>query len=89
MIDFASTLTDQPGVVMFQCFAGISRSAGAALLSLALWYGPGEEERAVRNLIRTRPAAQPHVDLIRFGDEALGRNGRLTHALAAIQRQRM
>ncbi|XAL99741.1 hypothetical protein OT109_19445 [Phycisphaeraceae bacterium D3-23] len=89
IIEFIEPMSDPTGTLMFQCFAGISRSAGAALLALAQWHGPGEEEQSVRDLFVARPAAQPHTGLIRYGDLALGRGGRLIEALAAEQRRRM
>jgi predicted protein tyrosine phosphatase len=67
--------------VLFTCAAGISRSPAAALICLAAWSAPGEEENCVRELRRVRPAAMPHRDLVRFGDEILGRGARLLRAL--------
>lgn len=69
------------GVVLCHCQAGVSRSAGAALLCLATWTGPGHERYCVEQVMRVRSFAIPHHDLVAFGDDLLDRGGRLVGAL--------
>lgn len=81
IIEFARSIRDCDGVLLCQCFAGISRSPAAALLCLAEWMGPGREREAVRRVIEARPAAVPHRGLVKLGDGLLGRAGRLVGAM--------
>lgn len=81
IIEFARQIQSLPGTLICQCAAGISRSPAAALLCLAAWLGPGQESACVQQVLAIRPAAQPHRDLVRFGDRILGRGGRLLEAL--------
>ena len=83
IIDFARSITDLPGLLLCQCHAGISRSPAAALLCLATWTAPGQEAQCVNHILAIRPPAQPHRDLVRFGDAILSRAGQLTSALDA------
>lgn len=85
IIEFARRLSAIDGVILFQCLAGISRSPAAALLCLAEWTGSGHERECVEHILKIRPAAQPHRDLIRFGDRILNRNGQLLLALDAMR----
>jgi len=89
IVEFAASVGSEPGTVLFQCFAGISRSSGAALIALAEWHGPGNEHRAVQAVFQARPAAQPHRGLVKLGDEALGRQGQLISELDCTQRGRL
>ncbi|MEO0477239.1 MAG: hypothetical protein AAF085_14920, partial [Planctomycetota bacterium] len=41
MIAFGQSTRSSEGLVLFQCHAGISRSAAAAMIALAQWYGEG------------------------------------------------
>ena len=61
--------------------AGISRSTAASILCLAAWTQPGQERECVQYIRQRRPSANPHRDLIRFGDILLNRGGRLEQAL--------
>jgi len=81
IIEFARKLSDFRGTVLCHCQAGVSRSPAAALICLATWTGPGHEQYCVEHLLRVRPCAMPHRGLIAFGDELLGRGGKLVDAL--------
>lgn len=85
IIEFARQIRDLKGALLCQCLAGISRSSAAALLCLAEWTGPGQERACVEHVLAIRPAAQPHHDLIGFGDRLLHRNGQLLSALDALR----
>ena len=84
IIEFARQIRSASGTLLCHCSAGISRSPAAALLCLAEWTGPGHERTCVEQLLILRPAAQPHRDLVRFGDTILGREGRLLKALEDV-----
>lgn len=81
IVSFASSIQRLEGALLCHCLAGISRSPAAALLCLAAWSGPGRERECFDRVQRARPAAIPHPDLVRFGDEVLGREGRLISAI--------
>ncbi|MEM1184382.1 MAG: hypothetical protein AAGI53_05190 [Planctomycetota bacterium] len=81
LIVFIRSLDPAEGTVLCQCFAGVSRSPAAALVLLAHWAGPGRESEAPEVVRAVRPAAQPHRDLVRFADKAMGRDGPLIRAL--------
>ncbi|MCB9855032.1 MAG: hypothetical protein H6818_05035 [Phycisphaerales bacterium] len=83
IIDFADSIRHIDGALLCQCFAGISRSSAAALLCLSVWRGPGSERECIEYVRSVRPAAVPHLDLVAFGDDLLGRNGRLVEAVQA------
>lgn len=75
--------------LLTHCAAGISRSAAAALLILALQYGHGNERRAVEHLYSIRPQSRPNAALVNLGDAMLRRDGRLRRAVAEKRRQMM
>lgn len=84
IIEFARLVQDIEGCVLCYCGAGVSRSPAAALLCLATWSGPGRERECVKELLRIRPAAIPHRGLVRFGDQLLGRGGKLLDASSPV-----
>lgn len=81
VVRFAAVAERIEGIVLCQCTGGISRSPAAAVLCLAAWTGPGNEAYCAAYIRRFNRAAHPHEDLIRLGDEALGRGGRLVRSL--------
>lgn len=81
IVAFANQIAGVEGSLLCHCLAGVGRSSAAALICLATWLGPGRERDCMELVLATRPSAQPNESLIRFGDAALGRNGRLIEAL--------
>jgi predicted protein tyrosine phosphatase len=81
IIEFAQSLGELNGTLLCQCHGGISRSSAAALLCLATWTPPGNEAYCVEYVRSARSGAAPHPDVVAFGDELLGRKGRLNEAL--------
>ncbi len=79
--EFAESIKDLQGMVLCHCAGGISRSPAAAILCLAVWTGPGNEDYCVNYVRQRRTCAIPHCDVVRFGDQLLGREGRLFDAL--------
>lgn len=84
VLEFAGQMEGKEGVLLCHCRAGVSRSAAAALLCMARWMGPGEEERAAAELMRVRECAFPHEGLVGFGDALLKREGRLVEAARKV-----
>ena len=84
IVEFAESVRDAEGVVLFQCHGGVSRSSAAALIALAVWTGSGFECYCMEEVKRVRPAALPHPGLVRFGDEVLGRSGALVDVVREV-----
>jgi predicted protein tyrosine phosphatase len=75
--------------LLIHCHAGISRSTAAMAMILAQAF-PGESEGAiVDRLFAIRPQAWPNSRMIGFADELLGRDGRLTEAVAGLYARRL
>ena len=74
--------------LLIHCWAGVSRSTAAAYIALCL-FNPGvSEDRLARLLRRQAPEATPNALLVELGDHLLGRDGRMSEAIAAIGRGR-
>jgi predicted protein tyrosine phosphatase len=72
--------------LVIHCYAGVSRSTAAAMITTAL-LNPEREEQEIANLIRQRsPTATPNLRLISVADQLLGRSGRLLKAAESIGR---
>jgi predicted protein tyrosine phosphatase len=85
VIDFA-TRWDREKPMVVHCYAGVSRSTAAALISVCA-LRPERSEREVAALIRQRsPTATPNLKLVAVADDILGRGGRLHDAAASIGR---
>lgn len=71
-----------------QCLAGVSRSTAAAFI-IACQKRPGlSEERLAMALRRAAPQATPNPLMVAHADALLGREGRMTAAVAGIGRGR-
>ena len=85
LLDFAAAW-DRRGPMVIHCWAGISRSTAAAFIVLCA-LNPRTPEAAVAQLMRSAsPTAYPNRLMIRLGDAALGRAGRMVGAVEAIGR---
>jgi predicted protein tyrosine phosphatase len=82
IVTFARAVRDVGGILLCHCGAGMSRAPAAALICLAVWRGPGCEAECMTEVLRLRRGAVPHVGLVRFADELLGRGGALVASLA-------
>ena len=80
LVDFAREVEGVERVLV-HCGGGVSRGPAAAVVVLATWMGEGEEGYCVEAVLRGRRGACPHEGVLRFGDEVLGRNGKLVEAL--------
>jgi len=68
------------------CYAGVSRSTAAAYALACQASAPGVEDRLALTLRRLSPAATPNPLMVALADAALGRDGRMVRAIAAIGR---
>lgn len=82
LIDFARDW-DRATPLLVHCYAGISRSTAAALAVMCL-HNPGREAEAARLLRQRAPYALPNQRIVALADRALGLDGRLIDAVAAL-----
>lgn len=86
IVTFAQTIRARDGVVLCQSGDGVSRGPAAAILCLATWRGVGKESECVEEVLRVQPTAVPLPELVKLGDDVLGRGGRLIEALVKFMR---
>jgi predicted protein tyrosine phosphatase len=77
---------DRQGPMVIHCWAGISRSTAAAFIALCALNPKAPEETIARLLREASPTAYPNRLMIRLGDAALGRAGRMVEAVETIGR---
>jgi len=83
LIDFAGRW-DRTTPMVVHCFAGISRSSGAAFVA-ACAINPRRDELQIAQAIRAAsPTAQPNARIVSIADRLLGRNGRMVRAVESI-----
>jgi predicted protein tyrosine phosphatase len=85
LIDFAAAW-DRRGPMVIHCWAGISRSTAAAFIMLCALNPLAPEGTVARLLREASPTAYPNRLMIRLGDAALGRAGRMVEAVEIIGR---
>jgi predicted protein tyrosine phosphatase len=77
---------DRAEPMVIHCFAGVSRSTAAAFVA-ACALKPDRDEFAIARALRAAsPTATPNLRLVALADDALGRRGRMSQAIAAIGR---
>lgn len=75
---------DRSTPMVVHCFAGISRSTGAAFAA-ACALNPGRDEREIARAIRdASPTAQPNARIVGIADRLLKREGRMIRAVEAL-----
>jgi predicted protein tyrosine phosphatase len=80
LIEFARKW-DRSTPMVVHCFAGISRSTGAAFTA-ACALNPKRDEAEIAQAIRAAsPTAQPNLRIVGIADRLLGRNGRMIRAV--------
>jgi predicted protein tyrosine phosphatase len=85
LIDFASAW-DRRGPMVIHCWAGISRSTAAAFVMLCALNPRVPEALIARSLREASPTAFPNRLMVRLGDAALNRAGRMQAAVESIGR---
>jgi len=71
--------------LLIHCWAGISRSSAAAY-AIACDRNPGYEAEIADELRRRSPYVTPNRLMVKLADEMLGRDGRMSEAIARIGR---
>jgi predicted protein tyrosine phosphatase len=85
LLEFA-VAWDRRGSMVIHCWAGISRSTAAAFITLCALHPEAPEAAIASRLREASPTAYPNRLMIRLGDAALGRSGRMVEAVEAIGR---
>lgn len=77
---------DRASPLLIHCWAGISRSTAAAYIASCMLRPRENEQDLAQALRKASPSATPNQRLVALADDALGRNGRMRRAIAAIGR---
>jgi predicted protein tyrosine phosphatase len=77
---------DRSSPLLIHCWAGVSRSTAVGYLAATLRDGPGSEIALAARLRERAPFATPNSLIIALADQALGRQGAMTTAIAGIGR---
>jgi predicted protein tyrosine phosphatase len=77
---------DRSAPLVIHCYAGVSRSPAAAFVAACALSPRRSEMEIARELRRVSPTATPNRRMVALADERLGRNGRMSAAIAAIGR---
>jgi predicted protein tyrosine phosphatase len=75
---------DRRAPMLIHCWAGISRSTAAAFVALCALNPNADELDVARRLRGASPEATPNSRIVALADRALGRQGRMIQAVAAI-----
>ena len=75
---------NRQGPLVVHCWAGISRSTAVAFAVVCALNPDTPEAVIARDLRAASPTANPNRLLIELADTALGRNGRMVSAVAAM-----
>jgi predicted protein tyrosine phosphatase len=86
LLEFTTTTWDRQGHIVIHCWAGISRSTAAAYITLCALNPDADEALVARLLREASPTAYPNRLMVRLGDAALGRRGRMLEAVESIGR---
>jgi predicted protein tyrosine phosphatase len=80
------SLWSRKAPILIHCRAGIGRSTAAAFITACL-HNPHTDELDIAVLLRrASPLARPNEVLIQLADAAMGRNGRMSNAIAETGR---
>ena len=79
-------LWPQDAPLIVHCWAGVSRSTAAALITQAHLHPSADEGALAKALSKAAPHARPNRRLVQLADATLGRNGRLVEAAELVYR---
>ncbi|MBO9709486.1 MAG: hypothetical protein J7521_14870 [Caulobacter sp.] len=85
LLDFAEGW-DTARPMLVHCWAGVSRSTAAAFIVACRRAPVGAEAEIAQALRAAAPYATPNALMVALADAVLGRNGRMSAAVAAIGR---
>jgi predicted protein tyrosine phosphatase len=88
LLDFGRSW-DARAPILIHCWAGISRSMGAAFAVLCDRLGPGCEHSVARIIRDRAPHADPNRLIVQIADGMLDRRGQMTKAIEGIGRGRL
>jgi predicted protein tyrosine phosphatase len=77
---------DRAQPILIHCWAGISRSTASAFITACVHNPKTDENEIAQTLREASPTAFPNPRLVAHADAVLGRNGRMSKAVAAIGR---
>jgi predicted protein tyrosine phosphatase len=89
ILAFGRGAGDEVPHLLIHCHAGVSRSTAAMAMILAQALPHEKEDAIFDRLVEIRPGAWPNSRMIAFADELLGRDGRLSVAVARIYARRL
>jgi len=72
---------DRSAPLVVHCYAGISRSTASAFAAVCALNPHRDEISIARQIRAASPIAQPNRLIVSLADKALGREGRMLHAL--------
>jgi len=77
---------DRSAPMLIHCYAGVSRSTASAYIA-ACALNPGRDEHVIARALReASPTASPNARFVALADARLGRDGRMSAAIATIGR---
>lgn len=79
---------DRREPIVMHCYAGVSRLTAAAFIAACALEPERPEQLFATRLRQASPTATPNTRLVALADQALGRDGRMIAAVAAIGRGR-
>ncbi|GJE80382.1 tyrosine phosphatase family protein [Methylorubrum thiocyanatum] len=85
VLDFVAAWPREKPMVL-HCYAGISRSTAAAFAASCALQPDRDEAELARELRRLAPSATPNRLFVEIADRLLGRQGRMSAAIAEIGR---
>ncbi|MGN7127527.1 tyrosine phosphatase family protein [Methylorubrum thiocyanatum] len=85
VLDFVAAWPREKPMVI-HCYAGISRSTAAAFAGACALQPDRDEAELARELRRLAPSATPNRLFVEIADRLLGREGRMSAAIAEIGR---
>ncbi len=77
---------DRAAPMVIHCWAGISRSTAAAYIAACALSPTRDEDEIAAALRAASPSATPNPRLVALADASLGRDGRMSRAVARIGR---
>lgn len=75
---------DRSTPMVMHCFAGISRSTGAAFVAACTLNPERDEEEIARAIRKASRTAQPNARIVSIADRLLKRDGRMVRAIESI-----
>lgn len=90
ILRFAKDMKGERSVsLLAHCEQGIARSTAAVYIVLAYLYGPGQEAKAMADVVHARSSARPNELMVELADRVLKREGRLVRELELARLARL